>query len=157
MRQSTPCYVNTDWFEESVMSNTGRLKATLRYTQRTMQRGIATVLALLFSFLLILPAFTSSNLTVPLCCRKDGKHHCMLQSGGRANSGPGVTAMAAKCPYCPHSTVASHAQFETPLTSVAVFASWFAHPAGLAQTEASYRVSYDRARQKRGPPFSVLS
>src|SRR6185312_11602448 len=103
MRQSTPCYVNTDWFEERVMSNTGRLKPTLRYTQRTMQRGIATVLALLFSFLLILPAFTSSNLTVPLCCRKDGKHHCMLQSGGRADSGPAVAAMAARCPYCPHS------------------------------------------------------
>jgi hypothetical protein len=123
-----------------------------------MRRGIATVLTILFGWLLILPALSgSSDLTIPLCCRKNGKHHCMMRSAQVSNSGTVITAIAEKCPCCPQATTASQVRLCTPGISEAVFAGLVRHPAVSPQTEASYRVSYDRSRQKRGPPSLILS
>jgi hypothetical protein len=33
-----------------------------------------------------------------------------------------------------------------------MFSNIVCHPASRAQTEANYRISYNRAAQKRGPP-----
>jgi hypothetical protein len=122
-----------------------------------MRRGIAIVLTMLFSWLLILPALGgSTDLTVPACCRKNGKHHCMMRMAELSNSGTVITTIAEKCPCGPQATVASHTRFCTPSVSQAVFAGLIRHPAVSPQTEASYRISYDRARQKRGPPSLIL-
>jgi hypothetical protein len=124
-----------------------------------MQRGIASILTLLFCWLLALPLFASSGeLRIPACCRKGGKHHCMaMHIAQLSDAALSVDTVAEKCPCCPHSTTASHAQFCAPPTNEAVFAGVVRHPAVSPQTEASYRVSYDRSRQKRGPPSLILS
>jgi hypothetical protein len=122
-----------------------------------MRRGIAIVLTLLFSWLLIVPAFAaSSDSTIPVCCRKNGKHHCMARGMAQGSSGAAISVVTEKCPCCPHATVASQTQFCAPATSQAVFAGLLRHPAVAPQTEASYRISYDRSRQKRGPPSLIL-
>lgn len=124
-----------------------------------MQRSVASILMLLFSWLLVQPLFASSaELSLPLCCRKSGKHHCMMAHMAQtSDKGPGVKTIAEKCPYCPHSTTASQTQLIATGTGKAIFAGLVSHPSVCSQTEANYRVSYDRSRHKRGPPALILS
>jgi hypothetical protein len=98
----------------------------------------------------------STDLTVPLCCRKNGKHHCVMSGAEANNSGTVITTIAGKCPCCPQATAASHVRFCTPGISEAVFAGLVRHPAVSLQTEASYPISYDHSRQKRGPLSLIL-
>jgi hypothetical protein len=65
------------------------------------------------------------------------------------------TAPAEKCPYCPSALVATHSELLALPVADAVLALLVSHPAGVVQTEAMWRISHDRSRQKRGPP--VLS
>jgi hypothetical protein len=118
-----------------------------------MRRSVAIVLALLFSWMLVLPAFASTTRSnLPACCRKDGKHHCM-QSASSDPSTPRIAAVNAKCPCCPSSfSLAPSHELWAPAASDAIFAGLVRHPAVSPQTEAAFRVSFFRAHQKRGPP-----
>jgi hypothetical protein len=112
---------------------------------------------MLFGWLLLVPAFAiAGESTIPACCRRSGKHHCM----GRAHSnstGSSLISIRDKCPCVPQATVATHVEFSTPSNSQAVYAGLVGLPAVSPQTEAGYRVSHFRARQKRGPPAFFLS
>jgi hypothetical protein len=119
-----------------------------------MQRFLAIVLQLFISWPMIMPVFAASNFTAPACCRKNGEHHCVMmqtQTGGR-----GFTSVAAKCPCTMHAAVVSQTRLAGPSTSEAVFAGFVRHPAVSPQTEAGYRISFHRSRQKRGPPSFFL-
>jgi hypothetical protein len=123
-----------------------------------MQRSIATGLTLLLGWLLIASALVSGESTLPACCRKAGKHHCVMTHGTRAeDSVPTATNITAKCPCCPLFTAASQVQFCAPAIGQAIFAGAIRHPAVSPQTESNYRISHDRSRQKRGPPFLILT
>src|SRR5690349_4080208 len=122
-----------------------------------MRRSIAFVLALVFSWLLILPAFAgSAQANLPACCQKEGKHHCMMQMGGPSAPGASLTALDEKCRYFPHSTAAGHVETFTPTITQAIFAGIIRRPAISPQTEAGYRASHLRSKQKRGPPSLLL-
>ena len=135
-----------------------------------MQRVSAVLLLLLFSLSLTATfALADSESKLPECCRRAGKHHCAsmasmdpgmeasMQDGMQQSSGPAVRPAAAKCPYSPHGGPSSP-YGKIPLARAAriVVAPLVSHPAGAAQTEALYRISFSRVRQKRGPP-SLLS
>jgi|SRR5581483_2464773 len=124
-----------------------------------MQRGIASILVMLFGWLLVLPALASStNSVIPACCRKNGKHHCTaMHPGQETDSDPGLNSVSAKCPCCPQSTVASAGHVFAPATTEAIFAGLVGHPAVAPQTAANFRISQDRSRQKRAPPSLILS
>jgi hypothetical protein len=123
-----------------------------------MRRSVAIVLTTLFGWLLLLPAFAASAETVvPPCCRKSGKHHCMSRMSHTNAAEPAVANINDKCPCLPQAAVTTHVEFATPVTSQAIFAGLLAHPTVSPQTEAGYRVSHFRARQKRGPPALFLS
>src|SRR3954454_15492387 len=120
-----------------------------------MQRGVITALAFLFSWLLIAPLLASPSLfaAVPACCRKGGSHQCTMGSSDPGTSGSTLRTVGAKCPFrCNLITAASHFDFCAPGTGDSVYAGLLQHPAISPQTEANFRVSYDRSRQKRGPP-----
>jgi hypothetical protein len=123
-----------------------------------MRRSLAILLAVLFSALLIVPAFAASvKPGLPSCCRKDGKHHCAVQAAGHASESA-VVAISDKCPFFPHTSVVRDHEIDAATQAAAVFAGWISHPSGSPQIEAGYRVSYQRSHQKRGPPSSsVLS
>ena len=122
-----------------------------------MRRGVAILLALVFNWMLILPAFAGSpESNLLACCRRDGKHHCMMRTESPKAAGTSFVAVGEKCPHFPHSTAATHVTF-VPALNQAIFAGVVRHPAISAQTEAGYRASYLRSRQKRGPPSSLLS
>src|SRR4051794_32962004 len=121
--------------------------ATLSFS---MRRSIAILIALVFSWMLILPAFAASAESgLPGCCRKNGKHHCM-RTQSPSESGDSWVAVGPKCPYLSQSTTASHIDTFAPGIGQAIFADIIRHPAVSPQTEAGYRASYLRSKQKRG-------
>jgi hypothetical protein len=98
-----------------------------------------------------------SEANLPACCRRDGKHHCMMSMADRgqfASRTPQFQSPAEKCPYCPVSiAIVQGNALLLPITK-AIFAELIAHPAIAAQTELKLRISLNRSRQKRGPPSS---
>jgi hypothetical protein len=126
-----------------------------------VQRVSAVLLLVLFNFSLMAtfaPADSESKLAE--CCRRAGKHHCALMgsagsigSMSQESSGPAVRPTAGKCPYSPRGGPSSpYGKTPLPRAARTAVASLVSHPAGPAQTEARYRVSFSRVRQKRGPP-----
>jgi hypothetical protein len=118
-----------------------------------MRRGLAIVVAMLLSWTLALPVFSfpvESNL--PACCRRAGKHHCMMDRTQTGQSEQSLATLTVKCPYFPHFTMSSHHAGYTGTDAALFYAELVRHPAHAPQTEAGYRISFRRAHQKRGPP-----
>lgn len=100
------------------------------------------------------------NDNLPACCRKNGKHHCMMSMADRsslASAAPAFAAPLDKCPFTPPALPANTHQLTLAAPQRQMFFAEIAsHPAVTAQTESKRRISLDRSRQKRGPPtFSV--
>lgn len=127
-----------------------------------MRRLLSIALLLLIGFPLISPLLAQGNTSdsrLPACCRRNGKHHCMMGQLERASAASGkieVGAPPEKCPYCP-SSVATAAQSPLALAAtVRVFGTLDTLPAVVAQTESKWRIARERSRQKRGPPNPSL-
>jgi hypothetical protein len=116
---------------------------------------------MLFSFPLISPLFAlggDAESRLPACCRRHGKHHCMMsvEEMEALLYGEHFTTEPTKCPLfpkaispIPHQTLA----FDQPGL---VFAEVVSHPAQHRQTEAWARIALEGARHKRGPPVVLL-
>jgi len=126
-----------------------------------MRRLLSILLFWATLFPMVAPALTTGAMgqsTLPACCRRDGKHHCMMSPEARALlMGESTGAMRVgtppeQCPYRQHSLVATHLQVFTP-GATATHAECLLHePSSIAQAECLRRISFDRSRQKRGPP-----
>jgi hypothetical protein len=123
-----------------------------------LQRISAILMLALFSFALVAPVLPAdSEATLPPCCRRDGKHHCGMKmkteplSSGVALRASMRCSMFGKAGVMP---VTAKAITVAPVEFVGILLA--SHPTAVAQTEARYRVSFSRSRQKRGPP-SFLS
>ncbi|WP_446742546.1 DUF2946 family protein [Silvibacterium acidisoli] len=103
----------------------------------------------------LLAATTMSASTLPACCRRDGRHHCMAMMTEAGSATVSVRAPRESCPYCPAQAAVPHLPHFGLAASQAIFASVVNHPSVHAQTASQQRVSQDRARQKRGPPDSL--
>ena len=131
-----------------------------------MRRLLAILIAILVGLPTVTPLFalaTGEDPTRPACCRRDGKHHCMLAdmdmsgSASADRSGFSAPSISERCPYGAKS-IPSTAHPDWSLdTAQAVFAGVVAHPAVAPQTESKRRISAERSRQKRGPPASLLA
>ena len=130
-----------------------------------MQRRLLSILLFWATlFPLIAPALSTGAMgqsTLPACCRRGGAHHCAMSAAFRAllqKQLDGTTRIAAppeKCPYRPSSLAAAHPQTPT-LSSSATYVAFALHePSPAAQAECLRRISFDRSRQKRGPPSLV--
>lgn len=118
----------------------------------------AILLSILMGLPIAAPLFASGEPSLPACCRRDGKHHCMrsVSPGTTGESAVGVSRAEAKCPQFPR-TLGLTSRGQPGLTaSAAVFAEIVSHPAVSPQAQSNYRVSLVRAHQKRGPPSVVL-
>jgi hypothetical protein len=121
-----------------------------------MRRFIAVFMMLVFGSFLSAPLIAAASdplSQLPVCCRVNGKHHCMMRimqgnPAGIQISGP------QKCPLFPKWRPMNALHNEATPTSAAelFYAALRSHPACHAQTEAQKRISFDRSRQKRGPP-----
>lgn len=119
-----------------------------------MRRAIAHSMLMLLIWMMIAPLLApDAEANLPACCRRNGKHHCMMrgmqQSGSKAL---GFTSVHEKCPCLPESTGAVHAPKFIPEAGPRFYAEVVFHPACAPQTEARSRISFLRSHQKRGPP-----
>jgi hypothetical protein len=119
-----------------------------------MRRGIALSLMMLFSWTLIAPLFASdADANLPPCCRRNGKHHCMMRMMERHRGNQaGFASVSEKCPCFPVSTCAVYSPIFKPEAEEQFYAAIVRHPAIASQTETLYRISFLRCNQKRGPP-----
>ncbi len=121
-----------------------------------MRRILAISLLLLLGLPLVAPLFAdgAAEASVPACCRRDGKHHCMMmQMESQSGDGVRLAAVRERCPYCPTVPVTPHLDFAMDAGETTICSAVVSHPCGVAQTEARLRISFDRSRQKRGPPL----
>ncbi|MFY9938678.1 MAG: hypothetical protein WAK33_17485 [Silvibacterium sp.] len=118
-----------------------------------MRRALAISLMLLFCLPLVLPLFRPgmAEATLPACCRRGGRHQCAVPTEG-ATQGSDVRVVSDKCPYAPATAAVLLLPSFTPSTAASIFAGVTRHPAVSPQTETQLRISFDRTRQKRGPP-----
>jgi hypothetical protein len=118
-------------------------------------RAMSLMLLLVFAGNAAVPAFfTHSDSDLPPCCRRNGAHHCAMMHGLDADGGSKL--VAAPCPNFPAHSVAVFTERSTPPPpATVVMAVLRAQPADREQIETLYRVSYNRTRQKRGPPTII--
>jgi hypothetical protein len=112
-----------------------------------VRRILASLLVVLFSFSLIAPALFASDADskLPVCCRRDGKHHCGLATGSGFH--------AARCAAFPSIGAIPPSQTAgLPGLSRSTLVALVVQLANSSQLEARSRISYSQAGQKRGPP-----
>ncbi len=112
----------------------------------------ATLLPLLAPLLTVGAAAQAG---VPVCCRRGGRHHCMNMGGDAALSDDGqrhARAPREMCPYQQRALAATHHEQVGMAASASSVMAVVHTPDALAQVECLWRISFDRSRQKRGPP-----
>lgn len=117
-----------------------------------MRRLLAYVLLAAIGVIPIVSAAPyQAEVQLPPCCRAHGQHKCALK---HAMAGSSVAVIGSKCPFSEQAQwglAGLQFLYWRPATS------WIApisnHSTVLAQTEARYRISFSRSRQKRGPPL----
>lgn len=124
-----------------------------------MRRFLAISLLILFGLPFALPLFAANvaEANLPVCCRRQGKHHCSMREIATLNGqhGPMLGSVSEKCPHSVAPVTMAVVPSYTPQEPASMFAGTAQHPAVVAQVEARFRISFDRARQKRGPPSDV--
>src|SRR5580658_4937528 len=120
-----------------------------------MHRALASLLLALVSFPLISPLLRAdADSSLPSCCRRAGKHHCSTASASEETaSSPALKAIQPRCSNYPSMVAVPRGSSVAFLkNSPSIGASLLSYPSVEAWTEAQYRVSFSRSRQKRGPP-----
>lgn len=81
------------------------LKPTLTVSA---QSALASVLILIFSLSALLPLYSSSESSLPACCRRDGKHRCMMAMQVIRGFSEAGLAFRSTSPDCPYRSYPSH-------------------------------------------------
>jgi hypothetical protein len=132
------------------------------YTLAYMRRTLAVLMLLIFGSFLGAPLLATSNSIeqndLPACCRRNGSHHCVTRM---MEGDPGTTQVSAppeNCPLFPHTGQMTPVRNSAiaPNATGAFYACLQSHPACHTQSEAQRRISFDRSRQKRGPPAAIV-
>ena len=129
---------------------------TISYN-RSVRRLLALSLLLLFSFPLVSPLLalsTNSDANLPICCRRDGTHHCQMkmQRTGTFTHQTVLSTISTKCPFYPGpATLVRHHDARLH-ASTHMVAESVNRTAVKAPTYAHARIGLDTAWQKRGPP-----
>lgn len=127
-----------------------------------MRRILSISLLLLFMLPLVSPLFATSatDANVPVCCRRDGKHHCiMMEAIAQRSSDSSKTKTASlhdRCPYGVATSAVINLPFIPDEIQTAVLAGIVCSSAHPTPREALLSRSPDRSNQKRGPPSPVL-
>jgi hypothetical protein len=143
-----------------------RMRSLCNYCVVTTMRRLLSILlfgATLFpSIAPLLSSGAMAESRLPACCRRAGKHHCGMIAEERAmtmgdNAKPSpksarFTPPLEKCPYGQRSVAPTPLQGFTSATIATQAAANLEQPAPAARAECLRRISFDRSRQKRGPP-----
>jgi len=119
-----------------------------------MRRAISLSLMMLFSWMLIAPLLApDAEASLPACCRRNGKHHCMMHGMVRLKAkGSGLASVSEKCPCLPDSTGVIHSAKFLPETARQFYTAVVDQTTSAPETPVSFRITSLRSHQKRGPP-----
>jgi hypothetical protein len=122
-----------------------------------MRRTIALALTMLFCWTPIAPFFApDAEANLPACCRRHGKHHCMMRAMERLGGRPsGVASVSENCPCPPTGACAIHAQIYKPESQETFPARVGVDPLRAPQIQSLFRLAAQRSHPKRGPPTSL--
>ena len=124
-----------------------------------MRQALAIFLLVLFSFSLISPTVSAGFAAkLPVCCRRDGKHHCAMTNMGDLQESPSSgLALRAGQPRCPNypttGAVPTQSQTVQLKGSQAISPLIPSHRAIQEQTETHLHLSLNSSHPKRGPPI----
>ena len=96
---------------------------------------------------------------LPACCRRNGKHHCMMSMAERsqiADRAPAFSTPPEKCPHFPAIELGVQGNLFVAPTSEGAVLPYSAMPVMLAQLLPIFAKPAENAHLKRGPPFSLL-
>lgn len=131
-------------------------------TIRRMRRLLAVGVLCVTGWWPVAPLLSSASATpqLPLCCRAHGKHGCALsrlhQGVPGSNAQPAIRSLCDQWPFLlPVSSTAVSTSVFLPQTRQVLMAAIASHPVIQVQTESRFQVSFERSRQKRGPPPSL--
>jgi hypothetical protein len=131
--------------------------------KKRLRKFLAITLLAVFGLPFVSPllAMTArSEANLPACCRKHGKHHCMMSAVERdgLNDGtPAFTAPLERCPYAPAAILGTH--HPSKLASLSwqmIHADFATYAVGDADTRSKLHIACDRTHCKRGPPARFL-
>jgi hypothetical protein len=124
--------------------------------EMNMRRALAITIVFLIGFSMTAPLFAvGATDSIPLCCRRNGSHHCAGSTTPDQDS-RAISTIGPKCPNWPKSTPAPRPNDLASTQAQGISTSIYTHPASAPQIEARYRVAFARSRQKRGPPAISL-
>ena len=112
------------------------------------------LLLVLFSVSLIGPAVLAGPETrLPECCRRLGKHHCVLASPQEQSAGASLRSFQDRCPYFPAGPVVPAHQYSSlSKARQMVPNSLLVYHSRQAPAEFRSEAPSGRSHQKRGPP-----
>ncbi|MGO8759439.1 MAG: hypothetical protein ACLQG3_15070 [Terracidiphilus sp.] len=121
-----------------------------------MRRTIALTQLALFSLMLIAPFFgPDAEASLPPCCRRNGKHHCMMMEQWLNGAGDKRAHVSDRCTCRPTGGGALTCCLFTPAAEGRP-ATASAQPATLAERiEARRQQAFFDDHPKRGPPIPL--
>jgi len=119
-----------------------------------MRRAITFSLLTLFSWMLIAPFLApDAEASLPSCCRRHGKHHCMMQ---RTLGAPGGPARASEsCPYRQRHGGAAASRLSRPVAERQASVEVVESAAPPEPREVWRQPDSFDSHPKRGPPIPV--
>jgi hypothetical protein len=117
-----------------------------------VQRILATLVLALIGFLPMAEGWHSTTRTpeLPACCRAHGKHKCAMRSG--SNTAPAFYPVCNKYSLPALGAAVVNTQAFEPKATVSFFKPLVSCRVAPAQAESRLTISFERSRQKRGPP-----
>ncbi|HEV2710661.1 MAG TPA: hypothetical protein VGU67_10640 [Edaphobacter sp.] len=128
-----------------------------------VRRILSISLLLLFMLPLVSPLFAASkaDANVPVCCRRNGKHHCIMAKIAQRSPGDAgetkAASIQARCPYNLTAPAAVNLPFAPDEVRTAIFADAISDPARSTQSKVRISIPLERSHRKRGPPSPILS
>jgi hypothetical protein len=121
-----------------------------------MRRFLAILLLAAFGLPAVAPLLAlgqDAEANLPLCCRRNGAHHCTMGMA-QDSSTPAVSARCASFPQ--PSAVAPSLTFTALIATQPLLKLPSAMLTAPAQAETQRRISRERCRHTRGPPSETL-
>ena len=118
-----------------------------------MRRFLASLLSVVFSSLLMIPALSAydQDSKLPSCCRRNGEHHCEI-TASQAEPGSGQVLKSSRCPSFPTRVAPANRLVSAMRLTKASFSVPLSRPSAHPQTQSLRQCCFSRMRQKRGPP-----
>ena len=110
-----------------------------------------SILAPIFVWL----AIPNTEAALPVCCRRDGKHHCAMMAMMEElakDATPSIRDSSSMCPYRNAMSLPSARSIAGQPVSFTFFTQTVSQSDRIVQALVSARVSEARSHLKRGPP-----